>query len=79
MTIQERKELLDILVKDYLHARKNNSVWQREESSTCSYSRGRLTGACLALNLEIDESDDFLTIHTNRRKRVVTQIEKSTI
>lgn len=79
MTSQERKELLDILIKDYLHARQSNSVWQREESSTCSYTRGRLTGACLALKLEIDESDEVLTIYTNGRKRVVTRIEKATI
>lgn len=79
MKRQERKELLDTLIKDYLHARKNSIVWHREESSTNSYTRGRLTGACLALKLEIDESDEALTIYTNGRKKVVTRIEKATI
>ncbi|CAI8947936.1 conserved hypothetical protein [Brevibacillus sp. IT-7CA2] len=75
MTRMSRQDLLNGLAQNYLIEKEKNKIWNRENSSSYSIAQGQLTGACMALNLDFEESDRTVTIFTRDRKRVVTKME----
>lgn len=75
MTIFERKEFMDSLVTIYIAEKENSQVQGREESSGYYIALGRLQGACMALKLDFDETEDGLTIFTGSRRKIVTKID----
>jgi hypothetical protein len=73
VTLSDKKELIGILVQDYVAEREKNKVWGRENSSSYTFTKGKLVGACMALELEIEETKNFLIIKS--RKKTITKIE----
>lgn len=76
MNKRERKELMDALATNYLCEKRNNHVWQRENSVGYSIAFGKLQGACMALNLEFEENEKGVFVLTRNRRNVITTISK---
>jgi len=76
MTTIERKELLEILVLNYLYAKEQNIVFQRENDNSYAIALGKLQGVCMALNLDFEETENNVMVFTNSKKKIVTKIEK---
>lgn len=72
----ERKELLTALSINYLNEKENDRAWQRERSTSHVMALGKLQGACMALNLDFEESNKGICIVTQIRRKVITTIEK---
>lgn len=70
-----RKELLNALAFNYLREKENNMVFDRENSQGYLIALGKLQGACMALNLDFEETDKGITIVTQNRRKIVTSIE----
>ncbi len=76
LTVEDRKSLLEALVQNYLSEQENNKVQQRENSDGYSIALGKLIGACMALNLELEETDKAINILTRNRKKMIVKLEK---
>lgn len=74
MTASERKELIYTLALNYLLEKENKKVWQREDNIGFTMARGKLTGACMAFELDYEEAENSLTIFTRGKKKVVTKV-----
>lgn len=75
MTTSKREELIYILAQNYLLEKVRNKVFQRENSESYTYAKGQLTGACMALNLDFEETNERIVIFTQGRKKYVTKVE----
>ena len=76
MTTSERDELIYSLAIDYIAEKENCQVFLREKSSGYYIALGKLSGACMVLNLDFTESEDDLTVFTNIQRKIVIKIEK---
>jgi predicted hydrocarbon binding protein len=76
MSELERKELLDILIQKYIDEKNYNKVWQREESTGLTLALGKLLGACMAFKYDFEETENFLTIFTRNKRKIILKIKK---
>ena len=72
----DRKELLEALALNYIVTKENNIVFEREDSNSYAIALGKLQGACMALNLDFEETERDLTIVTQSRRKVIAKIDK---
>lgn len=75
MTSLERRDLMYALGLKYLIEKEKNQVYQRENSDSYTYSKGQLTGACMALELSFEETKNGLIIFTENKKKRIVKIE----
>ncbi|QUH20420.1 hypothetical protein [Alkaliphilus sp. B6464] len=76
MDARSRKELLDALAINYLCEKENNTVFERENSQGYSLALGKFQGACMALNLDFEESENGIVIVTQGARKVISAIKK---
>jgi hypothetical protein len=75
MTSRERHELIAMLVQNYVIEKERCKVWDREITSSYAIAQGQLQGACMALNLDFEESQNVLTVYTNDNRKIVLTVD----
>lgn len=65
----DKLELLKVLLQNYISEKENDKVWGRENSS--------VTILCMALDLELDESNEVLII--KKEKNVILERNLSSL
>lgn len=75
MDKNEKRDMLALAVKDYIHYENENKLWQREPSSSYIYAKGKLIGMCMALGLEMTETSDKVKLYYPSGK-IYISIEK---
>ncbi len=58
----DTNELLEILILNYQYEKANDKVWMREHTYSSGIALGKLMGATMALNLDIDFTAESITI-----------------
>lgn len=76
MKIQERKELLYILIQDYLYHKDWDKGWQKEASPSHMIALGKLQGVCMALNLDFKETEKEFIVYIKDKRKVIIKVEK---
>jgi hypothetical protein len=76
MTVDERKDLLYALVSNYIIESEKNEVYNRENATSYTYSKGVLVGACMALGLDLEEDSNSLTIVSGKKKKIICKFGK---
>ncbi|KOF55700.1 MULTISPECIES: hypothetical protein [Clostridium] len=71
MTALERNDLIQALVQNYVIEKYKNIVFQRENAEAYTYTKGTLMGACMALELDIKETKEDITIVTRSKNKVI--------
>ncbi len=75
--MDNRKIVIEALLINYLQARENNNIrGLREDSANFLMGLGELKGACMALELDWEETDTYLTVFTQKRKKIIVKILK---
>lgn len=74
MNVRERAEMMQTLAITYLREKELSKVWQRDDSRSCLLSSGKLQGACMALDLDFEESDKGIVIFTRSRRKSVVSV-----
>lgn len=62
MSAQERYNMLYSLVQQYIAYKFYDKVWQRESSTSKTLAQGKLEGACMALELDIVETQSYIQL-----------------
>ena len=71
MNKKDRHDLLVGLVFNYITRKHENQVHLRENNSSYMLAKGELLGACMALELDIEEQDGYITLLTRDKRKVV--------
>lgn len=74
-----REDFLYALVHSYAAADYANQVWGRESSTAYISSKGKLIGALMVLELDIEESASVIEIVTRKRRKKVLVFEKTNV
>ena len=68
---KNREELIYVLVNDYLYQKEHNRVFGRENSSQLYITTGKLSGACMALGLSLEETANEIRVVTTIRRKLI--------
>ena len=72
----DRDELIYALAFQYLGEKANDFVWQRERGEGYCFALGKLLGACTAFDLELEETDEYVSIFTRKNKKIIVKLEQ---
>lgn len=72
-----REDVLEIIIEKYLSVKRDHKVFNREESPSLSYARGQITGACMMMELDTEETEDEFVVVTNTRRKVILRVDKT--
>lgn len=72
-----REDVLEILIQNYLATKREHKIFNREESPNLAYAEGRITGACMAWELDTEETEDEFIVVTNARRKVIVRVDKT--
>ena len=76
MKQEERNDIMFALIQAYLYAKESSKVWGREIDNSYSYARGRLSGACMAFELDYEETELHITMFTQKSQKAVLIYDK---
>ncbi len=75
MTKREKYELVDMVVRDYIDAKKKSIEWQFKDDGV-SFKAGKMVGVLMALGLELEETQNQIKVYYPEMKRLFYVISK---
>lgn len=68
---EDKIDLLYGLLYQYAYNKERDKVWQRELSRNTIYNEGRLIGALMVYEYDLEETDNYIKIITRKNKKEI--------
>lgn len=69
MTKQDKYDLVDMVVRDYIDVKKKSIEWQMKDAGI-SFKAGRMVGVLMAFGLELEETQNQIKVYYPEKKRL---------